>query len=209
MQIKWLGNSTFLIKTSLSKKILIDPFTPLELLDLDTTVDVITFSKDFHKISSFDLSKYGAKIVTHDEIYSESNIRIKGYLSYSDDVEGLKRGKNYIHIYEIDGLRLCHLGYLGHFLNAEIINTLKNVDVLFLPIGGNICLNGSESYKLSELIAPKYIIPMCYKCDNCDFYFNGPLDYISKCKNIFNTNTSEINIKDFPNNTPLTVLLKH
>ena len=44
---------------------------------------------------------------------------------------------------------------------------------------------------------------------DCDFYFNGPLDYISKCKNIFNTTTSEISIKDFPNNTPLTVLLKH
>lgn len=209
MQIKWLGNSTFLIKTSLSKKILIDPFTPLELLDLDTTVDIITFSNDFHKISNFDLSKYGAKIVTRDESYSENNIKIKGYLSYSDDVEGLKRGKNYIYFYEIDGLRLCHLGYLGHFLNAEIINTLKNVDVLFLPIGGNICLNGSKSYKLSELLTPKYIIPMCYKCDNCDFYFNGPLDYISKCKNIFNSNTSEINIEDLPNNAPLTVLLKH
>ena len=57
MQIKWLGNSSFLIKTSLSKKILIDPFTPLELLDFDTTFDIITFSKDFHKISNFDLSK--------------------------------------------------------------------------------------------------------------------------------------------------------
>ena len=209
MQIKWLGNSTFLIKTSLSKKILIDPFTPLELLDLDTTVDIITISKDFHKISNFDLHKYGAKIVTRDEVYSENNIKIKGYLSYSDNIEGLKRGKNYIYLYEIDGLRLCHLGYLGHFLNNEIISTLKNVDILFLPIGGNICLNGSESYKLSELLTPKYIIPMCYKCDNYDFYFNGPLDYISKCKNIFNANTPEINIKDFPNNTPLTVLLKH
>ncbi|MBM6860645.1 MBL fold metallo-hydrolase [Clostridium saudiense] len=209
MQIKWLGNSTFLIKTSLSKKILIDPFTPLELLDLDTTVDIITISKDFHKISNFDLNKYGAKIVTRDEVYSENNIKIKGYLSYSDNIEGLKRGKNYIYLYEIDGLRLCHLGYLGHFLNNEIISTLKNVDILFLPIGGNICLNGSESYKLSELLTPKYIIPMCYKCDNYDFYFNGPLDYISKCKNIFNANTPEINIKDFPNNTPLTVLLKH
>ena len=88
MQIKWLGNSTFLIKTSLSKKILIDPFTPLELLDLDTTVDIITISKDFHKISNFDLNKYGAKIVTRDEVYSENNIKIKGYLSYSDKIEG-------------------------------------------------------------------------------------------------------------------------
>ena len=209
MQIKWLGNSTFLIKTSLSKKILIDPFTPLEILDLDTNVDIITFSKDFHKISNFDLSKYGAKIIAKDEIYSENNIKIKGYLSYSDNMDGLKRGKNYIYLYEIDDLRLCHLGYLGHFLNNEMINILKNVDILFLPIGGNICLNGSESYKLSQLLMPKYIIPMCYKCNNYDFYFNGPLDYISKSKTIFNANTAEINTNDIPNNNQLTILLKH
>ena len=209
MQIKWLGNSSFLIKTSLSKKILIDPFTPLELLDFDTTFDIITFSKDFHKISNFDLSKYGAKIITRDEVYCENSIKIKGYLSYSDNVSGLKRGKNYIYLYEVDKLRICHLGYLGHFLNEEIINILKNVDILFLPIGWNLCLNGNESYKLSELLTPKYIITMCYKCNKYDFYFDGPLDFISKSKNIYNVNSSEININDLPNNTPLTVLLKH
>lgn len=209
MQIKWLGNSSFLIKTALSKKILIDPFTPLELLDLDTTVDIITFSNDFHKISNFDLSKYGAKIIARDESYIENNIRIKSYLSFSDNVDGFKRGKNYIHVYEIDELKLCHLGYLGHFPNNEIISILKNIDILFLPIGGNLCLDGNESYKLSELLTPKYIIPMCYKYNNCDFYFNGPLDYISKSKNIFNANSSEINTNDFPNTYPLTILLKH
>ena len=124
-------------------------------------------------------------------------------------MDGLKRGKNYIYLYEIDDLRLCHLGYLGHFLNNEMINILKNVDILFLPIGGNICLNGSESYKLSKLLMPKYIIPMCYKCNNYDFYFNGPLDYISKSKTIFNANTAEINTNDIPNNNQLTILLKH
>ena len=209
MQIKWLGNSSFLIKTSLSKKILIDPFTPLELLDFDTTFDIITFSKDFHKISNFDLSKYGAKIITRDEVYCENSIKIKGYLSYSNNVSGLKRGKNYIYLYEVDKLRICNLGYLGHFLNEEIINILKNVDILFLPIGWNLCLNGNESYKLSELLTPKYNIPMCYKCNKYDFYFDGPLDFISKSKNIYNVNSSEININDLPNNTPLTVLLKH
>lgn len=209
MQIKWLGNSTFLIKTSLSKKILIDPFTPLELLELDTNVDIITFSKDFHEVNNSDLIKYGTKIITHGENYNENKIKIKGYLSYSDNFEGSKRGKNYIYTYEVDELKLCHLGYLGHFLNTEIINTLKNIDILFLPIGGNICLTGSESYKLSNLLAPKYTIPMCYRCDDNTFYFNGPLDYISKCKNIFNSNSSEININDFPNNTPLTILLKN
>ena len=209
MQIKWLGNSSFLLKTSLSKKILIDPFTPLEFLDLDTTIDIITLSKDFHKISNFDLTNNNAKIITNGETYCENNIKIKGYLSYSDNIAGLKRGRNYIYIYEIDNLKICHLGYLGHFLNEEMINTLKNLDILFLPIGGNLCLNGNESFKLSELLNPKYIIPMCYKSSDYDFYFNGPLDYISKSKNIINVSSSEININDLPSYYPLNILLKH
>ena len=209
MQIKWLGNSTFLIKTSLSKKILIDPFTPIELLPLDTTVDIITFSKNFHNINNVNLSKYTTKIIASDEVYSEGNIKIKGYLSFSDTIDGLKRGKNYIYTYEIDGLKICHLGYIGEFINDEMINILKDMDILFIPIGGNLCFSGAESYKLTQFLTPKYIIPMCYKCNNCDFYFNGPLDYISKSKNIFNSNTNEINTDDLSSNTPLTILLKY
>lgn len=209
MQIKWLGNSTFLIKTSLSKKILIDPFTPIELLALDTTVDIITFSKNFHNINNVNLNKYTSKIIARDEVYNETNIKIKGYLSFSDNLDGLKRGKNYIYTYEIDGLKICHLGYIGQFINDEMINILKDMDILFIPIGGNLCFNGAESYKLTQLLTPKYIIPMCYKCNNYDFYFTGPLDYISKSKNIFNSNSKEINTDDLSSNTPLTILLKY
>lgn len=209
MNIKWLGNSTFLIKTSLSKKILIDPFSPLKILDTDGNVDIVTISKDFHNISGYNLSNSCNKLIFNEDSYTDDSIKIKSYLSFSDKLLGLKRGKNYIYTYEVDNLKLCHLGYIGDIPNSELINTLKGIDILFIPIGGNLCLNGAEAYKLINLLNPKYIIPMCYKCNDSDFYFHGPLEYISKSKSIFNANSNNINTNDLPTNTPLTILLKY
>lgn len=50
---------------------------------------------------------------------------------------------------------------------------------------------------------------MCYKYNDSDFYFSGPLDYISKCQSILNVNDNNININSLPNTTPLTILLNY
>lgn len=210
MKIKWLGNSSFLIKTSLAKKILIDPFTPLEFLNIDTSIDIFTLSKDFHNLAlSNIINNSKSKIITKDELYIDDALRIKSYLSYSDTMNGAKRGENYIHLIEADNLKLCHLGYLGDMLNNELISLLNNIDILFLPIGGNLCLNGLDAYKLCKQLNPKFIIPMCYKCNNSDFYFNGPLDFISKAKNILNINSSELSTTDLNYCETTTLLMKY
>ena len=156
----------------------------MQILNIDTAVDIITLSKDFHDITEYNSNNLCNKLIFNDETYNDNYIKIKGYLSFSDKMNGLKRGKNYIYTYEVDSLKLCHLGYLGEFINDNLISVLKDADILFAPIGGNLCLNGSEAFKLLKLLNPKYIIPMCYKYNDSDFYFSGPLDYISKCQSI-------------------------
>ena len=109
----------------------------------------------------------------------------------------------------MDNLKICHLGYLGEFINNELIKILHNADILFIPIGGNLCLNGIDAYSLSEKLNAKYIIPMCYKNNYSNFYFNGPKDFLSSCKNVVSVKTGTVYLSDFYNNTLPSTILMH
>jgi L-ascorbate metabolism protein UlaG (beta-lactamase superfamily) len=88
---------------------------------------------------------------------------------YHDEMQGLLRGKNSIFILEVDGLRIVHLGDLGHVLNKEQIEAIGRPDVLMIPVGGIYTLNGGEAKKVVEQLKPKmYIIPMHFGTKNYD-----------------------------------------
>jgi L-ascorbate metabolism protein UlaG (beta-lactamase superfamily) len=89
------------------------------------------------------------------------DFRIRSVGTYHDDVEGMKRGKNTVFILEVDGIRIVHLGDLGHLLSPEQVRAIGRVDVLLIPVGGIYTLNGSDAKEVVEQLKPKkYIIPM-------------------------------------------------
>ena len=98
MKIEWFGNSTFLISSTNGRKILIDPFNILSFNEYNMPADIITFSK--HKEIKNNNST--SKILFQGENYTDDNIKIRGYSSFSDNMNGLKRGSNYIYTYELD-----------------------------------------------------------------------------------------------------------
>ncbi|HEY4510627.1 MAG TPA: MBL fold metallo-hydrolase, partial [Candidatus Paceibacterota bacterium] len=64
---------------------------------------------------------------------------------------------------EIEGIRLCHLGDFGEkSLRPEVKEKIGEVDILFLPIGGETVLDPQTAAKVSSQIEPKIIIPMHY-----------------------------------------------
>ena len=200
MEITWLGNSTFLLKTNLSKKILIDPFNILKTYPNKISADILTYSKNIN--SNFQNENYNkTKILSCGDNFNTSSLKINSYKTFSDSINGMKRGENFIYTFEIEGLKLCHLGYLGEMPNIEILKNISSFDFLFVPIGGNICLNGSEAFNLVSILKPKYIIPMCYRCSNSDFFFNDPLEFLSKYKNIFRLNSNTLLTNNIPNSS--------
>ena len=208
MKIQWFGNSTFLLTTDLGKKILLDPFNIFSTLTENITADISTFSRpiDFSIVKN--IKPFG-KIVNTACNCDIENIKVEGFESKSDSINGLKRGPNIIYLFKVDNLKICHLGYLGEFINNELIKILHNADILFIPIGGNLCLNGIDAYSLSEKLNAKYIIPMCYKNNYSNFYFNGPTDFLSSCKNVVSVKTDTVYFSDFYNNTLPSTILMH
>ncbi len=208
MEIKWIGQSSFLIKNSLGKKILIDPMQIYSYIQkYDLKPDIITFSHSHNNEFINDCIISNFKIINNSSHFKNEYFSIKGFKTYRDNFSGFKRGENIIYLFEIDGFRLCHLGSLGHFLSDELIDKLTDLDFLFIPIGGHFCLDGYLSAKLAMSLNPKYIIPMCFKTSSESFYLDGPLKFLSSLNNIVYYNTNTIYTNYLPSTDDSTVIL--
>ncbi|MEG2354124.1 MAG: MBL fold metallo-hydrolase [Clostridium sp.] len=184
MNIKWLGHSSFLITTNKGKKILTDPFD--DTLGYTTycgNADIITISHNHYDHNYLHEVKGTPILIDSISNHIIGDIRITGIPSYHDDVQGLKRGPNIIFIIEVDGYKLAHLGDLGHILNLDDISKLNNLDVLFIPIGGNYTLDPKEAIKLCKTLNSKIIIPMHYKTAAINLPIKGLEDFILSIKN--------------------------
>ncbi|MDQ0149775.1 MBL fold metallo-hydrolase [Eubacterium multiforme] len=185
MDITWIENSTFFIKTSMGKRLLIDPFNKFHNCNIsDLNPNVITLSSFQQPLSYKQTIDPNINIINSCGNFNTDIGLIKGYTTFCDDFNGTKRGENIIYTYDIDNLKLCHLGYLGEILSDNLIQEIGKIDILFLPVGGNITLSGKEAYLLSKKISPKIIIPMNYKAKTSSFLFNGLKEFSLLLKNI-------------------------
>jgi L-ascorbate metabolism protein UlaG (beta-lactamase superfamily) len=94
---------------------------------------------------------------------TEKGVRIGGLSAFHDEEKGEKRGRMNVFVFDLDGVRFCHCGDLGHRLSDEQVRALGKVDVLMVPAGGIFTIDGAGARELVLRIMPKVAIPMHYK----------------------------------------------
>jgi L-ascorbate metabolism protein UlaG (beta-lactamase superfamily) len=94
-------------------------------------------------------------------------LEIKGVMTFHDKVKGAELGPNIIFTFEMDGLRLAHLGDLGHPLDSEQIAELKGTDILFVPAGGGNPQDFQDVINLWQQLKPRLVIPMHFSTVHC------------------------------------------
>lgn len=200
MQITWFGQSCFLIKSDDGVTILTDPFdSKLGYKPYTGFADIVTIS---HHHFDHDCTKNlsgATKIIDDTGSFNFKTIKIEGIPSYHDKVKGAARGKNTIYVFEIDNLKVCHLGDLGCILSDDEVKLLKDIDVLLIPVGGNFTIDGREAAKICSKIQSKIVIPMHYKTSLISFPFDGVDKFILEMKNGENIPDNKITISEKPN----------
>lgn len=88
---------------------------------------------------------------------------------YHDDQKGALRGENVIHVLEYDGIRVAHLGDLGHDLDDSRIEDLGPLDAVLVPIGGTYTLDCQQASDLVDKLEVKTVIPMHYRRGDMGF----------------------------------------
>jgi L-ascorbate metabolism protein UlaG (beta-lactamase superfamily) len=185
--IRWHGQSMFEIISTKGTRIVIDPHAidaygrPQVQADLvlmthfhvdHTATDAVTNLKQAKQINALKKDENGRDTWNIlDEKFKDVRIQTVG--TFHDDMAGMQRGKNGVFVLDIDGLRIVHLGDLGHLLRGEQLRKIQKVDdnprarhpidVLMIPVGGVYTLNGLDAQKVVEQLKPtRYILPMHY-----------------------------------------------
>ncbi len=163
MDITYLGHSSFKIKTK-TATIVTDPYDSkaVGLKFSGPEGDIVTISHSHQDHNAADKVSGVKKVFEGPGEYEVMGVSIIGYPSYHDDKKGEERGKNTIFVFEFEGLRIAHLGDLGHSLNDDLVNEMGSIDVLMIPVGGKFTLNAKEAVEVVGKIDPYFIIPMHY-----------------------------------------------
>lgn len=65
--------------------------------------------------------------------------------------------------YEMEHMRLAHLGALDRKLTDAELASLENIDVLFVPVGGGSVLAPAKAIEVIEQVEPRVVVPMYYE----------------------------------------------
>ncbi len=169
MQLKYLGHSSFLIKTK-DAKVVTDPFDPkaVGMKFPKQEADVVTLS---HQHSDHNYSagvSAEALVVDWAGEYEKKGVRITGYPTFHDKEKGAQRGENTIFKIEADEISILHCGDLGHALTDEQVDEIGDVDILLIPVGGYYTIDAAEAVGIIHKIEPSIVIPMHYNHKDLD-----------------------------------------
>jgi L-ascorbate metabolism protein UlaG (beta-lactamase superfamily) len=164
VKITWLGHSCFKIESDGGKVVVTDPFDEsVNYPPPRIRADVVVVSHDHHDHNNVKALKGDPAVVRGPGKKTAEGIEFEGIASYHDEREGKLRGKNTIFCFEMDEIRVCHLGDLGHQLGEKEAAALGDVDVLMIPVGGTFTLDGEGAKKVAGQIKPRIVIPMHFK----------------------------------------------
>jgi L-ascorbate metabolism protein UlaG (beta-lactamase superfamily) len=194
VKIKWYGQAAFLLTSDAGTKIITDPYTPggfgLNYGDIAESADIVTVSHDHADHSNVAGVKGSPKVVRG--AADVKGIKISAVPAYHDASGGKERGGNIIFCFDIDGLRVCHVGDLGHDLSEKQVKDIGKVDILLIPVGGNFTIDAAAATRVGGVLAPKIIIPMHYQNDRCpDFPVAGVDGFLKGKENVTRLEVSE------------------
>ena len=200
MKLKWLGHACFLITSSSGVRILTDPFDSTVGYKVpEVEADIVTTSHDHFDHNYVEAVKGEYTHISTAGQHNVKDIEITGIDTFHDEAGGSKRGSNVVFTYLVDGMKVCHLGDLGHILTDQQIKQLGEVDVLLIPVGGTYTIDHMQAAKLAGMINPRLLIPMHYKTPVMDFDIDGVdkfLDHFSSVQQL-NQNELELNPESF------------
>ncbi len=164
MNIKWYGHSSFLLTARSGLKIFTDPCGPETGYTLhDIEADIVTLSHQHFDHNYLNAIQGTPTVIQEAGVFERDGVRVTGIPSFHDEVEGKKRGSNLIFLFELDGLRIAHLGDLGALPSERTFDALGKLDVLLCPVGGTYTIDPPAACEIANRTCTRVFIPMHYQ----------------------------------------------
>lgn len=159
MIISYYGEGCFKIQNG-EIVILTDPISPQSGLTTprfktDIILKTLTpFPIDLQPITD------GQRLIYGPGEYNIKEINILGLANKKESAEDFLKT---VYLIKADSLKICVLGHLAEAPEPDIAKYLEEIDILFIPAGGNPFINQEAAVKLIKNIEPKIVIPSFYK----------------------------------------------
>ena len=125
--------------------------------------DVALITTNHPDTNGTDQVSFGEKkafAITGPGEYEVKDVFIKGFKS--DSKYGGEDRVNTTYSVSLENMNLCFLGALTKEVPNETMESIDDVDILFVPVGGAGVLSPAEAAKIAVKIGPKLVIPMHY-----------------------------------------------
>ena len=178
MDVTWLGHGCFRLRGR-GATVVTDPYPPsigLKLQRLDG--DLVTVSHE-HENHNYTQVMRDAYEIRGPGEYEVAGVSVIGVPTFHDSEKGAKHGRNTVYLIEIDDVRVCHLGDLGHRLDDAEAETISSPDVLLVPVGGHTAINAAQAAEIVRQLEPRFVVPMHYAIPGLKLQLD-PLDRFLK-----------------------------
>ena len=170
MKLEWIGHACFRMTAQDGTVAITDPYDQSVGINMiPLKADLITMSHEHHDHNETSMIEGNPIIVHGPELAAVSGVTSRAVMSYHDDAQGEKRGRNYIRLFDIDGLKVVHMGDQGCMPREDVIEAIGNADVMLIPVGGTYTVDAQGAKAIIEAAKPKCVVPMHVKTKRCPY----------------------------------------
>lgn len=117
---------------------------------------------DFNGVEQATLGSKQPFVIDGPGEYEVGEVTVRGF-GVKTTYAGAER-YNTIFQFQLEGMNLVFLGALSNpDIDTQILSSLNDIDILFVPIGGNEVLEVPQASKLAVKLEARVVIPMHYE----------------------------------------------
>ena len=170
MKLEWIGHACFRLTAEDGTVVITDPYDEsvgIEMLPLEA--EPITMSHEHHDHNETRMLVGRPRIARGMQEATVGSVTARAVGSYHDDERGLRRGPNAIRIFDIDGLKVVHMGDQGCMPDEAVLAAIADADVMMIPVGGTYTVDAQGAKAIVERAKPRCVIPMHVKTKRCPY----------------------------------------
>jgi len=169
VEIDWYGQSCFRLREG-AITVITDPYDKSIGYTMPRLrADLVTVSHDAPGHASVAAVKGEPKVLNRPGEYELKGLFITGIQTWSGGAaKGEVKEENTVFVFEFGDLTVCHLGDLSKVLTQAQVESMPDVDVLMVPVGGGGALDADKAAEVISQLEPRVVIPMHYLTEYSD-----------------------------------------